>query len=368
MRSKNMLHITCLSAAIAILLCLKLSAYSSGGGSETFEEIPSLSVEQLGSRVTISWPPIADATGYKLYYALHPETDMANYIDMGAERSFSLELTSTSAYNVAVKALYGNNLEGSLSNVKSFGIQKAKRIYGKKRTTLEELSGEVLCLFDLNGRLLQEKMDLTIFDVTELTRNYSYELFNGHSFLHRVEFQLSKDVWLIKIYRKYASEPAKKTSDTYYDDSFHLKSYTTRVSTLVVKSDDDIIYTCEHDNNWNIISESFRGGGNHHYDSYGNDIGEKAGNEPEETYYTSDYVFDDNGNIIWDKRDMDSEGVGKTSYEYFYDDQNRKTRESFYRGNSRQKDSFFYYDEKGRLIRVVEKTTGGILEYTYTHY
>jgi len=87
-------------------------------------EAPTLSIEIDANIVNISWNSVADAKGYRLYYAPDPYTgpESIGDIDMASQTSLSVELSSGSAFFVAVKAYKSRQNESDFSNIGNFII------------------------------------------------------------------------------------------------------------------------------------------------------------------------------------------------------------------------------------------------------
>ncbi|MBF0563856.1 MAG: serine protease [Nitrospirae bacterium] len=90
----------------------------------TSAEIPASPVIKVGlsgTNVTISWPSIAGATGYRLYYAPYPNAGYVYSADLGTQNSLSAQLYSGANFYVAVQA-YKQSCTGGFSNVEHFTI------------------------------------------------------------------------------------------------------------------------------------------------------------------------------------------------------------------------------------------------------
>ncbi len=90
----------------------------SGDDSDTTSE-PSieLAVEVAGNDVLIYWTSLAEATGYRLYYAPIPSADPISTIDMGAQLTIGGELPSGAAFYVAIEPYNDNGSLPILSNI-----------------------------------------------------------------------------------------------------------------------------------------------------------------------------------------------------------------------------------------------------------
>ncbi len=84
-------------------------------------EPPTIEVTQNRTAVSIAWPPVANAQGYRLLYAHYPYTgaDSVQTIDLGNETGLSAELWDGAAFYVAVTA-YAGDISSSLSNIALF--------------------------------------------------------------------------------------------------------------------------------------------------------------------------------------------------------------------------------------------------------
>jgi secreted trypsin-like serine protease len=68
---------------------------------------PDLSLWVSGHLATASFSPVANASGYRLYYAPGPQMSPIQYLDLGTQTSYAVELPSGSDYFVAVQAYNG---------------------------------------------------------------------------------------------------------------------------------------------------------------------------------------------------------------------------------------------------------------------
>ena len=74
-----------------------------------------------GNRVTLDFPPAANATGYHLYWAPYPELTPIEQLDLGTTSSLSVELPGGTALYVAVLPYNGSCL-GQFSNIEFFAL------------------------------------------------------------------------------------------------------------------------------------------------------------------------------------------------------------------------------------------------------
>ena len=122
------------------LLCFSVAANAAPSA-------PMLSVERIGTTLTISWSAVLGADSYRLYYApapyMGPET--VGFIDLGMSNSVSANVLEGLAFYVAVSAIGGGE-EGSYSNVEEFSITLAS----DKGKSCEQL-GEVFVDGDNDG-------------------------------------------------------------------------------------------------------------------------------------------------------------------------------------------------------------------------
>ena len=72
--------------------------------------------------VTASWNRSNNTTGYRLYFAPFPQAEPIQYIDVGTKTQFSADLTTGSAYYVAIVSYNGGCLSG-FSNIEHFIIK-----------------------------------------------------------------------------------------------------------------------------------------------------------------------------------------------------------------------------------------------------
>jgi len=82
---------------------------------------PRLSVAASGVTLSFSWTPVADATGYTLFYAPYPGLGYIGSIDMGTKTSGSFVLWDAAAFYVAVQARNSYGSSG-YSNIEHFVI------------------------------------------------------------------------------------------------------------------------------------------------------------------------------------------------------------------------------------------------------
>lgn len=88
-------------------------------------DAPILSVSSSSLDLSLSWPSVADATGYTLHYAPYPYQGEHTIIhaDMGTATEFSITLWDGAAYYVAVTSLSSvTNEKSSYSNIELFSI------------------------------------------------------------------------------------------------------------------------------------------------------------------------------------------------------------------------------------------------------
>jgi secreted trypsin-like serine protease len=87
---------------------------------------PQMSLSVSGNTVTVSWNPVPNAQGYRLYYAPYPyipsQAEPIYNTDLGSRLSISGTLPAGSAYYVAIHA-YNETCYGDWSNIESFTIQ-----------------------------------------------------------------------------------------------------------------------------------------------------------------------------------------------------------------------------------------------------
>ncbi|MEM7017423.1 MAG: hypothetical protein AAF512_08820, partial [Pseudomonadota bacterium] len=65
---------------------------------------PNISISAEGLEVNVEWAPVADATGYTLYYAGYPDAGAIQSIDLGNHFAFGRELADGEAFYISVKA------------------------------------------------------------------------------------------------------------------------------------------------------------------------------------------------------------------------------------------------------------------------
>lgn len=87
---------------------------------------PTIEVTQNRTAVSITWPPVANAQGYRLLYAPYPYTgaDSIQTIDLGSEIGLSAKLWDSASFYVAVTA-YDGDTSSSLSNIELFFLSAA---------------------------------------------------------------------------------------------------------------------------------------------------------------------------------------------------------------------------------------------------
>ena len=131
---------------------------------------PNLTVSTSGLKVTLSWTPINEATGYILYYAPYPYTgsDSIGKIDMGNKTSLSVTLWDGASYYVAVTAR-NNEGESTYSNIGSFSLKEEKpNIVGKWNVTI---LSEVITKNPYGYCYVTDVGDTYTLEVTALTDN-----------------------------------------------------------------------------------------------------------------------------------------------------------------------------------------------------
>jgi len=85
---------------------------------------PILSVSTFGITVTVSWSPIANATGYDLYYK-SPDSYIWELLEMGNETTLSVDLSDGATLSVYITAhRHTPYTESSPSNIVSFTLQR----------------------------------------------------------------------------------------------------------------------------------------------------------------------------------------------------------------------------------------------------
>jgi hypothetical protein len=77
---------------------------------------PQLHAETQGLEATLSWSPLAEATGYRLFFANYPDGGDITSVDLGLATSISKTLWDGAAFYVAVSA-YNADGNGAYSNV-----------------------------------------------------------------------------------------------------------------------------------------------------------------------------------------------------------------------------------------------------------
>ncbi|HNP26534.1 MAG TPA: endo alpha-1,4 polygalactosaminidase [Nitrosomonas sp.] len=110
---------------IKILLVI-LFLFSFGIASAQVIEPPAVEVTKNRTAVSITWPPVLNATGYRLLYAPYPYTgaDSVQSVDMGGQTALSVELWDGAAFYVAVTA-YDDSASSNLSNIELFYLSAA---------------------------------------------------------------------------------------------------------------------------------------------------------------------------------------------------------------------------------------------------
>ena len=94
---------------------------------------PSLTVTTSGTKITVGWNAVTNATGYTLYYAPYPELSYIGSIDMETTLGFSVDLPLSSAFYIAAQA-YNAEEQGNLSNIEHFIISST--LTGKRQADL----------------------------------------------------------------------------------------------------------------------------------------------------------------------------------------------------------------------------------------
>ena len=87
---------------------------------------PVILVTQDGTKVSVTWSPVANASGYQLFYAPFPFTgpESIKSVDMGNTTSGSIELWDGAAFIVAAKA-HNDASSSDFSNIELFILSKA---------------------------------------------------------------------------------------------------------------------------------------------------------------------------------------------------------------------------------------------------
>jgi secreted trypsin-like serine protease len=76
---------------------------------------PTMVLQTVGNQVTISWPQIAEAMGYEIYYAPYPFGIPVRSLDVGSQLNFSVNLPAKDNFYVAIKA-YNSTCRSDFSN------------------------------------------------------------------------------------------------------------------------------------------------------------------------------------------------------------------------------------------------------------
>ncbi len=103
----------------------KILNYVSGRKPPTLGNLHPLSMNLAveGKKVSVNWNEDNQATGYRIYYAPKPfkGEHTINFLEMGNEKQYSIDLPSGSSYFVAIKS-YNKLGESDYSNIESFII------------------------------------------------------------------------------------------------------------------------------------------------------------------------------------------------------------------------------------------------------
>ena len=82
----------------------------------TMTDAPVLTISQDGDTVTAEWTAVDGADGYVLVYAPYPEFRPVTVLDLGSQRSHSIQLGELDSYAMAVVP-YRASLVGEFSNI-----------------------------------------------------------------------------------------------------------------------------------------------------------------------------------------------------------------------------------------------------------
>ena len=354
---------------LRIILCaLYITIPAVGYSAETIEA-PVLSIKQIGSTITLYWPSITGAKGYKFFYAPYPNTDLFHsFVAETQEYRFGYVMVkikppSSFAYNIAVQALSEDG-ESPLSDIHTIGIQMSEKIVdiGNDGT----VDAKIICVFNLKGNLLKESRDMNLDGVYEKTINYEYETIFGLSLIKTEETELAENVWYVKHYSRWdnivdvSDDGGKvwlKNSHTYYGHS------------LVVKTKDyTLVYALG--NSGDVHLEQYDRGNDgfpeelYQYDEDGFLVSNDVVFNASSGGYTSIFMYDGIDNLVKEERLIAGALEPFKRYLYSYDTAGRKISESIDAGmNTTARVTTFFYDETGRLIREdVDTDSDGVLD------
>ncbi len=82
----------------------------------TMTDAPVLMIFQDGAKVTVEWTAVARADGYVVLYAPYPEFQPVSALDLGAQRSHSIQLGELGSYAMAMVP-YRESRVGEFSNI-----------------------------------------------------------------------------------------------------------------------------------------------------------------------------------------------------------------------------------------------------------
>ena len=124
-----------------ILFSLLLSAFYT----QAQPSAPLLHLNTEGSKVTLHWSTVPNATSYRLFYTPYPykKGQAIDSFDLGQQTSFSIELWQDATFYVAVKAYDSNNQGSDYSNIGFFQIVERGEAYRHFwHSTFDEIKNE----------------------------------------------------------------------------------------------------------------------------------------------------------------------------------------------------------------------------------
>jgi len=98
-----------------IVLSLSMSA----AAKLTTPPAPVINATTQGKKLTVSWSPSANATGYTFYYGTTPDSAYMFTIDAGTQTGFSADLWEGAAFYLGVRA-YNSAGQSNISNIEFF--------------------------------------------------------------------------------------------------------------------------------------------------------------------------------------------------------------------------------------------------------
>lgn len=98
---------------------------------------PDINISNVGQQIIVNFDPIANAQGYKLYYAVFPALDQIKSLDLGTKTQLRVPLNDTDYYAAAVTS-YNAEGESKFSNIEFASLNE--NLLGGDTTIFDESS------------------------------------------------------------------------------------------------------------------------------------------------------------------------------------------------------------------------------------